>query len=168
MADIQPNVKTSAEAPAGALSRTDLIRIVQGLGTDDSPYGNFKLAFGDLADYIVALVSDATNDPTKVAISAQSGAYTYKPTDAGTVVRHTSATAVNATIDTNANQAFALTQVFTARQVGAGQVTFVAVTGVTLNIPTGFLAKTRTQGSAVMFHYVAANTWDVTGDLALA
>lgn len=105
-------------------------------------------------------------DSTKVAINPQAGAYTFVPSDAGKVVRHTSGSAVNATIDTNANQAFALTQVVTGRQVGNGQVTIVAASGVTLNVPTGLTAKTRAKGSDYMLHYVAADQWDLTGDLS--
>lgn len=169
MADMQPNTKTSDEAPAGALATTDLIRIVQGLGTDDVPYANFKLAMGDLADYIAALVGGAAVDPTKVPIhDTVTGAYTYVPDDAGKVVRHTGSGASNVTVAPNSLQSFAATQVVTLRQVGAGQLTLVAGAGVTLNIPTGNLLKTRVQGSVVMLHYVGSDVWDVTGDLALA
>jgi hypothetical protein len=164
LATIKTNKKVSEEATAGALATTDLLRIVQGLGTTPSPYGSFKVSLATLSAYIATLVTGGI-DVTKVGIHNVSTAYTYDPTDAGLVVRHTGATAVNATIAPNATKAFALNQVVTVRQVGAGQVTFV-YPGVTLNIPTGYVAKTRAAGSVVMLHYVAADTWDVTGDLA--
>lgn len=166
MADMQPNTKTSQEAAADALAPTDVIRIVQGLGTDPAPYVNRKLTMGALADYVAALVGGTAVDPTKVPIhNSVSGAYTYTPDDAGKVVRHTGSGAAAITIAKNVDQAFALTQVVTSRQVGAGQLTITPVTGVTLNVPTGMQAKTRAQGSVVMLHYVAADEWDLTGDL---
>lgn len=166
MADIQPNIKTSQEAAAGALATTDLIRIVQGLGTTPSPYGNFKLSMGALATYIAALVTGSAADPTKVAIhNGVAANYTYIPDDAGKVVRHTSASPTTVTVAPNATQAFAATQVVTSRQVGAGQLTIQAGAGVTINVPTGTLATTRAQGSVIMLHYVGTDVWDLTGDL---
>lgn len=169
MADMQPNTKTSEEAPAGTLAVTDLIRIVQGLGTDDAPYGNFKLAMGDLATYVAALVSADLGDPTKVPIhDTVTGNYTYVPDDAGKVVRHTGATAANVTVALNATEPFEATQVVTSRQVGAGKLTIVPAAGVTINVPTGTVATTRAQGSVIMLHYVGSDEWDLTGDLTAA
>lgn len=51
MADIQPNRKTSAEDDAGDLQDTDLMRLVQGLGTDDSPWVSVKSTLAKLKAY---------------------------------------------------------------------------------------------------------------------
>lgn len=163
MAELQPNKKTSEEPAAGALAATDLFRIVQGTGTDADPYVSRKATAVQMAAYFAG-----TADPTKVPIVTAAGVHTFTPTDAGAVVRHTSATANVATIALNADQTFSLTQVVTGRQVGAGQVTITPVGGVTLNVPHDTVAKTRAQGSVYMLHYVGLNEWDLTGDLAAA
>lgn len=150
--------KTSDEDAAGALDGTEIVRITQMVS------GVLTSVRTTLAN-VVALAG-TPSDPTKVAIHNISGAYTYVPADAGKVVRHNDATATTATIDTNAHQAFALTQVVTMRQVGAGQLTISPAAGVTLNVPTGFTAKTRAQGSTIMAHYISADQWDLSGDLS--
>lgn len=92
-------------------------------------------------------------------------------TNAARVTRFTAATAVTATLQTVAAGGFALGDVLTLRQVGAGQVTVTPSATVTINIPTGASAKTRVQGSTIMLHLVdtaSGGTWDLTGDLAAA
>lgn len=54
MADIQPNKKTSAEADAGTLLDTDLVRIVQGLGSEPSPWVSVKTTLAALKAYFGA------------------------------------------------------------------------------------------------------------------
>lgn len=98
----------------------------------------------------------------RIGINNQTGtAYTAVATDAGKVVRCNNAAAVALTLPTGG--VFTVGDVVMVRQVGAGQVT---ASGGTLNIPTGVTAKTRTQGSVMSLHYVAADAWDVSGDLA--
>jgi hypothetical protein len=51
-------------------------------------------------------------------------------------------------------------------QVGAGQVTFTAGAGVTLQVPTGKTAACRGQYSQVTLRMRLTNVWVLEGDLA--
>lgn len=96
-----------------------------------------------------------------VGVNNQSAsAYTLTATDAGKVVRITGSSAIALTVPAGV---FAVGDVITVRQVGAGQIT---ASGGTLNIPAGQLAKTRTQGSVMTLHCVASGEFDISGDLA--
>lgn len=98
----------------------------------------------------------------RIGINNQTGtAYTAVAGDAGKIVRCSNAAAIALTLPTGG--VFVVGDVVMVRQVGAGQVT---ASGGTLNIPSGAQAKTRVQGSVMSLHYVAADTWDVSGDLA--
>lgn len=105
--------------------------------------------------------------PIDAAINNQAGTtYTFDTADArGRVTRFTAATAIAATVPTNAAVSIAVGSVITMRQVGDGQVTVSPSGGVTINIPNGFVAKTARKGSVLMLHKVATNEWDLTGDL---
>lgn len=108
------------------------------------------------------LPSHSHPEAQRVGVNNQTGtAYTAVATDAGKIVRCNNAAAVALTLPTGA--VFVVGDVVMVRQVGAGQVT---ASGGTLNTPAGVTAKTRTQGSVMSLHYVAADTWDVSGDLA--
>lgn len=99
----------------------------------------------------------------RIPVNNQTGtAYALTAADAGACVRCDNAAAVAVTSPTGG--VFAVGDVVLVRQVGAGQVT---VTGGTLNLPAAVTAaKTRAQGSVIALHYVAADTWDASGDLA--
>ena len=99
----------------------------------------------------------------RIPINDQTGtAYALAAADAGRCVRANNAAAIAVTAPTGG--IFTVGDVVLLRQVGAGQVT---VTGGTLNLPAAITAaKTRAQGSVITLHYVATDTWDVSGDLA--
>lgn len=99
----------------------------------------------------------------RIPVNTQTGtAYALTAADAGACVRCDNAAAVAVTAPTGG--VFAVGDVVLVRQVGAGWVT---VTGGTMNLPAAITAaKTRAQGSVITLHYVAADTWDVSGDLA--
>jgi hypothetical protein len=111
------------------------------------------------------------DSPLLVGISAQAGtSYTFVLGDAyGKVVRFSAATAVTATLPLHATLPIPVGSVITCRQVGDGQVTIVVESGGgTINIPTGYLAKTGRKHATLMLHKVNDNLWDITGDLAPA
>jgi len=99
----------------------------------------------------------------RIPVNNQTGTtYALVAADAGACVRVGNAAAIAVTAPTGG--IFTVGDVILLRQVGAGQVT---VTGGTLNLPaTITAAKTRAQGSVITLHYVATDTWDVSGDLA--
>ena len=96
--------------------------------------------------------------------NAQSGSYVLAAGDVtgSTEIRQTSASGVNLTI--NAGTYPLNTPVF-GKQLGAGQVTFVAGSGVTLRIPNS-ATKTAYQYSAWAAVQVSENVWEITGSLS--
>jgi hypothetical protein len=95
-------------------------------------------------------------------LRAPTGADTPTQADNGRVVRVTSATAVNVTLS---NLAAGTAITFT--QAGAGKVTFVGDTGVTVSNRQGF-TRTPGQHAIVTAIQVAANAWVISGDLESA
>lgn len=149
---------------AANFANADIIYIVHDSG--GGILKSYQTTWGDIVTAMKAII-----DQTKVDVNNVSGAYTYLSTDAGKVVRHNDASATTATIDKHGNNVlhdFAVKQVLTMRQIGAGQLTITTPSGsgVAINVPNGFVAKTRTQGSVIMAHQVATDVWDLTGDLA--
>lgn len=158
-------IKASALPLAGALQPGDIVYLVQSISGVET---SVQTTVGAIVEAAVSAVGTIP-DSTKVVHATITGAHTYDPaTDAGKVIRHNDSTATTATIDTHANKAFATDQVVSSRQIGDGQLTIAALTGVTLNVPTGCVAKTRAKGSTVMLHYIGSDEWDLTGDLASA
>lgn len=97
----------------------------------------------------------------RIPVNNQMGTeYALVAADAGRAVRCSNAAAIALTVPTGV---FVVGDLILVRQVAAGQVT---ATGGTLNIPSGATAKTRAQGSVLTLHCVAADTFDVSGDLA--
>ena len=99
----------------------------------------------------------------QVTINAQTGAYTLVLTDANKAIEVTAASAVNLTIPTDASVNFPVGTVIEVDQMGAGKVTIVGASGVT--IQAAATPTTRTQYSALVLRKRAANLWLVTGDM---
>jgi len=70
------------------------------------------------------------------------------------------------TVPSNSSVAFVVGTQITVRQAGAGQTTIAAGTGVTINTPETLALKG--QHSAATLIKVAADEWDLTGDLETA
>ena len=100
----------------------------------------------------------------QVAVNAQTGAYTLVATDANKAVEVTTAAAVNVTIPTNASVAFPVGTVIEVDQMGAGKVTVVGASGVTVQAAVT-TPTTRAQYSALVLRKRGADLWLVTGDL---
>ncbi len=111
-----------------------------------------------------ATMADVANAKL-VAVSAQTAAYTLVLSDAGKAVEVTSATAVNVTVPPNTTAAFPIGTVIEISQLGAGQITLVAGSGVTLS-SAGALLKTRVQYSALSIRKRGTDLWLVVGDAA--
>lgn len=93
----------------------------------------------------------------RIPVNNQTGtSYTLVAADGGKMVRCSNAAAVSLTLPTGT---FTVGDVVLVRQVGAGQVT---ASGGTVNPAS---PKTRAQNSVMSLHYVAADTWDASGDL---
>lgn len=93
------------------------------------------------------------------AVNTQTAAYTLVLADAGRPVEMNSATAVNLTVPPSI---FSNGDMVEVRQVGAGQVTFVAGAGVAITQTD--TQKTRKQWSVVYVIQRSTNTFLLTGD----
>jgi hypothetical protein len=96
--------------------------------------------------------------------NAQTGT-TYTPvlTDNGKLVTLSNASAITLTVPTNASVAYATGAQINIQAIGAGQVTVVGDTGVTVN---GTGTKLRVQWSAATLVKMGTDSWTLIGDLA--
>ena len=139
------DVKISALTDAGAMAGDEVLPIVQSTATKKAKARDVaKIGYQD-----IQTVSAATK--------------TLALTDRGSWMRFTVANTL--TVPTNASVAFVIGEVLNGIQAGSGQVAISAESGVTINKPSGYNAKTRAQGSAFCLVKVAVNEWDLVGDL---
>lgn len=117
-------------------------------------------------------VSDEGGGEVNVTVSSASSEVTVENkvanyalvlADAGSVIRMNVASANDLTVPTNASVAFPVGTIINVRQAGAGQTTLVASGGVTINSPATL--KLTGQHSSASLLKVAADEWDLTGDL---
>ncbi len=110
-----------------------------------------------------------TDAKQNVTLNAQTGVtYTFVLADNGKLVTLSNASAITATVPTNASVAYATGAIINIQQIGAGQVTIVGDTGVTIT-STGATAttpKTRAQYSAASIIKTGTDSWTVIGDIA--
>ncbi|MCZ4222515.1 hypothetical protein [Pedobacter rhodius] len=99
-----------------------------------------------------------------VNINTQTANYTLVLADAGKFVQQNVSSANNVTVPANASVAFPVGTQILLRQMGSGQVTVVAASGVTLQSADNAL-KSRVQFAPITLIKVATNTWAVMGDL---
>ena len=101
-----------------------------------------------------------------IPLNAQTGTtYTLAVGDAGQLVTLTNASAITLTVPTNASVPFAIGTQITITRAGAGALTVVGDTGVTVNSADGFL-KLRTQWSSGTLIKTNTNSWILIGDLS--
>lgn len=99
-----------------------------------------------------------------VGINTQTGTtYTFVLADAGKIVEGNNASAQTYTVPVNASVAYPINTILYAVQYGAGQITLVPDTGVTLDA-AGARLKTAQQYSMLMLYKRATNEWVVSGD----
>ena len=101
-----------------------------------------------------------------IPLNAQTGTtYTLAVGDAGELVTLANASAITLTVPTNASVPFAIGTQITITRAGAGALTVVGDTGVTVNSADGFL-KLRTQWSSGTLIKTNTNSWILIGDLS--
>lgn len=128
----------------------------------------------------ITLTYDDAAGTLTIASSGGGGSYTQREFDnnanesisvlaahAGKVVRCTSPFAVGLTLWQNASVPIPTATFMSYLQAtDTGQIVMTVNSGVTLNIPSGYVAKTRARGSVINLHKVGTNEWDLSGDLA--
>ena len=89
--------------------------------------------------------------------------YTLQATDAGSYIRRSNTSANQVIVPNNASVQFNVGTQIQITQIGTGQTEIVPDNGVIINTPTGLFLRARF--SSVWLTKVAANIWDLTGDL---
>lgn len=112
-----------------------------------------------------AFVTTAVSTGQLVTVDAQTTSYTLTIGDYGRAVEVTSASATTVTIPPNSSVAFPVGTIIEIAQLGAGQVTIAAGSGVAMH-SAGTLVHTRVQYSSVSIRKQATDTWLLVGDLA--
>lgn len=113
----------------------------------------------------VSIAGGSVSPSTALTINQQSGTtYTFVLTDSNnTLVELNNASAITVTVPLNSSVAFPIGATINCVQTGAGQVTFVGASGVTVNGTPGL--KCRTQWSTVSLIKRGTDTWVIAGDL---
>lgn len=97
--------------------------------------------------------------------NTQTASYTLVLGDSGKVVEMNVGSANNLTVPPNSSVAFPVGTLISVDQIGAGQTTIVAGSGVTIRSSGGML-KVKGQYSSVSLRKRATDEWVLVGDLA--
>lgn len=107
-----------------------------------------------------------TKDSAAVVLqNLQTDNYTLVAGDKGKRIRMNKATAVNLTVPPNSSVAYTTDTWIVVENTGAGQVTIVEGSGVTVNIPPSRTLKLRGQNSMGVLIKNATDEWVLGGDL---
>lgn len=145
------NLKIS-ELPAATtpLDAADTLVVVQGGATKKAPVSGLPSSGGG----------------STLTLNTQTASYTLVLADAGKYVRMNVGGANDLTVPPNSSVAFAVGVTIHVRQVGAGQTTVVAGSGVTITTPETL--KLRKQHATASLVKVGTDTWELFGDLEAA
>ena len=114
---------------------------------------------------VVGNISAGGATISQTGINAQTGTtYTLLLADHGKLVTLNNGSAITLTIPPNSTAAFPTGTEITLTQLGAGQVTIAAGSGVTAYAADAEL-KTRVQYSSAVLTKIASDTWLIAGDL---
>lgn len=107
---------------------------------------------------------DSRNIADVKSISTYTDSAILAITDLGNIVKANKGTAMSITVPPNADVAFPIGSVIEIENTGAGVVTIVAGSGVTINKTAASLAMSAQYGM-VTLRKMAINTWNASGDL---
>lgn len=110
---------------------------------------------------------DQKEDKT-IAFTTYNASSTLANTDTNKTVRMNVASANNITVPNSGTVSIDTGKPIVIKQIGAGQTTILADSGVTLIMPTGFTNKLRAQYSSAVIYRIGTNSWYVEGDLEFA
>lgn len=137
--------KVSELGVASALDGSEVLLVVQGATSK-------QVATKEVAKFGYQDIQSATASTKTLALS-----------DIGAWIRSTVAQTI--TVPANGVVAFPVGTTLNGVQAGTGSVTVAAHSGVTINLPSEYNAKTRAKGACWRLVKVAANEWDLIGDL---
>jgi hypothetical protein len=110
-------------------------------------------------------IRDLFSSALSVEPNTQTASYTLTLGDAWLCIEYNSASAGNLLIPTDASVAFQIGTVIEWFQMGAGQLTIVAVTPGTTTVRNSSSNTARAQNSSGAIRKRAANDWVLMGDL---
>jgi hypothetical protein len=166
------DTKISDLTTAGTLDGTELVPLVKGGVTKRTTAGALTGATGPTGPTGPTGSAGATGvtgptgptGPSTATIPADKTAdYTLVLGDANSSIGVNSATAKNVTVPPNSSVAFPVGTLLEVRQVGAGQVTLVQGSGVTLSPYPATALKTAGQKAAISLLKIATDEWNVQG-----
>jgi len=111
----------------------------------------------------IATTSFVQSAVDSVSLNTQTSSYTLVLSDAGTLVIMNLGSANNLTVPLNSSVPFAVGTQVPILQLGTGQTTIVATSGVTIRFTPGL--KLRTQYSAGALIKIDTDTWLLSGDI---
>lgn len=141
--------------------RNIAVTYVSGNGTFDGTTGNTGLSY--TAGGATGATGAAGSFASAQTLLAVTGAYTLVLTDAGKYLRGSNASAFSITVPLNATVAFATGTHIDFIQSGAGQITFAATGGVTINATPGLKLTGQWAGATLV--KVGTDEWDLVGNL---
>lgn len=127
--------------------------------------GTYKLVLKDSSD-VTRFTSDYVRMGNIKEINTQTDDYTLVIADAFKIVEMNKATAVNLTVPPNDDVAFPTGTEIDITQYGAGQVTVVAGSGVTIR--TAETLKVAAQYNTAKLYKRGTNEWIISGELEAA
>jgi len=114
---------------------------------------------------IIGATGQQVSEQFRTGINTQTGtSYTLLATDENKLVLCSNASAISVTVPSDSSATIPIGYITHVHQEGAGQVTLVPDTGVTLLYATSL--KTRTRYSSLSVMKTASNTFQVVGDQA--
>lgn len=159
------------EMPEGATNlyfKSDRVRqtTLSGLSTDVATPALATDVLVDAIGKLQAQINNIKSSVTTMVVNAQTDtAYTLALTDAGNCIEMNNSAANTLTIPPNSTVAYGIGTTILIRQMGAGQTTIVAGSGVTVRNPHGTL-KLSKQYASVALHKRAIDEWCIEGNLA--
>lgn len=132
------------------------------IGSDVGAWGTVLNAFLQIAHNADGTLKD--NLSGLLGQNTRTANYTLALTDQNKVVEMNVATANSVTVPANASVAFPVGTVIEITQLGAGQTTIVAASGVTIRSKYGLVLSG--QYSSITLRKRAADEWVLSGDLA--
>ena len=104
-------------------------------------------------------------DPSTISINAQTNnSYTFVSGDAGKLVTFNNAAAITVTVPPNSSVAYTTGTIIDIAQTGAGQVTIVGDTGVTVSATPGLNLRAQYSGATLV--KIGTDSWLLLGDLS--